>query len=103
MICASLLTAEINPDQIAIPQDTIDKIKAQAAEKWPNDYSMQAYTIKQQKEGYKKSHAWYENYKHNEAARNIFDTAQEKWPNDYAMQFYEIEKQVEGLLKIGEE
>ena len=70
-----------------------EEIKARAAEEWPDDYAMQAYEYKRQRE------AWDEmrRYASSAALGKIVAKARREWPDNYTMQRYEVQRQLKGL------
>jgi hypothetical protein len=99
LICTAAIGAT-RPSQVTIPKDTILEIKLDAIDEWPDDYSMQAYVIKQQKEAYQNLYAWAIDNRENSLAKIIFRRAQREWPDDYNMQWYIVQREVSALEGI---
>jgi ankyrin repeat protein len=76
-------------------------IKAYAEKKWPNDYDMQEYTIKEQTDAYNWLAA---NGSYAGVPQDIFNQiksdAIDKWSDDYEMQEYEIKQQADAYVRL---
>ena len=86
---------------VVVPQEVLMQIKARAASEWPGDYSMQAYTITQQREAYEKI----QNYRasldmENEVVSTCMGRACDEWPEDYTMQVYVFDNQLESAVQF---
>lgn len=98
----------IAPVLVAMPFKVADQIKAEAEREWPDDYEMQVYTIKQEKEAYRQKERLLDNnwssgrLKSSERAafRKIVQKAEQKWPNNYQMQVYEIKAQLKAYQDL---
>ena len=90
--------------ELTIPEDVDKLIEKDSQKKWPNDFSIQAYTIKNQREGYLRLVGQKKSFSEIGIPDNIFkwclDTSQKQWPNDYSMQAYTFENNLEGYLKL---
>lgn len=99
-LAALTLSAATSPESIRVPGTVERQIKADAVEKWPSDYQMQAYTIGKQTKAYKELYAWAKDNRSSSVFKEIFEAAQKKWPGDYQMQLYTVEKQIEAYNKV---
>jgi hypothetical protein len=78
-----------------------DEIKKQAVAKWPDDYSMQAYHIKDQTESFEKFQTLEKPASMSTSTFQLIkDRAERKWPKDYSMQLYDLKDQIEGWIKV---
>jgi hypothetical protein len=81
--------------------DISRSIKAYAEKKWPNDYDMQEYTIKEQTDAYNWLAA---NGSYAGVPQDIFNQiksdAIDKWSDDYEMQEYEIKQQADAYVRL---
>jgi hypothetical protein len=78
-----------------------DEIKKQAVAKWPDDFSMQAYHIKDQTESFEKFQTLEKPASMSTSTFQLIkDRAERKWPKDYAMQLYDLKIQIEGWIKV---
>lgn len=99
MICMMVATAVQAKEYW---NSTIERqVKDRAERKWPNDFDMQAYNIKSQREAFDKLNAkqcpsrlsWSE-------FESLQNAARQKWPDDYSMQLYSYEKAVEDYFRV---
>jgi len=99
MLVAGLVQAEFK----GMGYDVAKQITERAIDKWPDDYSMQEYEIREEKE------AWINlnNYRHYRISENLMRDmrarAELKWPGDYSMQWWEFERQVKAWLRLNKE
>jgi hypothetical protein len=96
-------TALANATQAAASntQSVSSGIRDYAEKKWPTDYEMQEYEIKQQTEAYN----WLaENPSYSGVAQDVYNQiksdAATKWGVQYDMQEYEIKQQAEAYLRL---
>lgn len=99
------LSPRVGTTSVERPPESIDEeIKSLATAQWPNDFSMQVYTIKKQREGYAALHSHLRTYSNLGLADQIRDwaltNARREWPNDYSMQAYSYEKNLDGYLRL---
>ncbi|MBI2794918.1 MAG: hypothetical protein HYX66_09760 [Ignavibacteria bacterium] len=77
------------------------RIRKAAADKYPNDYSMQKYVIDNEMKAYSELEKWVGEVG---VPQNVFFSikkqATDKYPNDYSMQKYVIEEQVKAYLDL---
>jgi len=69
-------------------------------DKWPTDFSMQVYEIKQQVEGYQFCREFTDRRVPADVFAAIKSNAAAKWSNDFSMQKYEIQQQVKAYLLL---
>ncbi len=93
-----------NIEEISIPKNVQSAIKNKAFISWPNDYDMQAYTIRTQRDGYIKLNNGIKQFTSLGLPKDIINWSLNisisKWPNDYSMQAYTFENSLEGYLKL---
>jgi ankyrin repeat protein len=81
--------------------DISRSIKAYAEKKWPADFEMQEYTIKEQTDAYNWLVA---NASYVGVPQDVFNQiksdAIEKWSDDYEMQEYEIKQQADAYVRL---
>jgi len=81
--------------------DISSSIRAFAETKWPNDYEMQEYTIKEQTDAYNWLAA---NGSYAGVPQDVFSQiksdAIDKWSDDYEMQEYEIKQQADAYVRL---
>ena len=82
-------------------QSVSSDIRDYAEKKWPTDYEMQEYEIKQQTEAYN----WLaENPSYSGVPQDVYDQiksdAATKWGIEYDMQEYEIKQQADAYLRL---
>jgi hypothetical protein len=86
-----------------LPDAIAEGILSLARKQWPKDLSMQAYTVRKQREGYAALENHLRAYNNAGLPREIRDwaltKAQNEWPNDYSMQAYSYEKNLDGYLR----
>lgn len=88
----------IIPAPSVVPVSSIvDKIKAQAAKDWPNDYNMQLYQIKSETEAYNKIQALPGTADYNIA---ILNKAITDWPDNYQMQLYQYDSELKAYKEL---
>jgi len=81
--------------------DALAGIKQRAIERWPKDYEMQEYEIRNQTEAYRSAKTKTSaTGVPSEVFQEIKQKAIEKWPKDYEMQEYEIRNQTEAYRKL---
>jgi len=77
------------------------EIKKNAELKWPDDYSMQAYEIKNQTSDFQ---AFQSMEKPSSMSNSTFELiksrAERQWPKDYSMQLYELKNQIKGWMTV---
>ena len=87
-----------------LPSEVGNWIEKNAQQKWPNDLSMQAYTMQTQKEGYLRLQSQKKSFSQVGIPDNIFtwclNLSKKKWPEDFSMQAYTFENNLEGYLKL---
>ena len=97
LIISLLLTTGIllaaSPSSIRIPVKIERAIKVRAETKWPSNYEMQVYTVKNQKSAYKEIMNWATKNRKSHA-KKIKAAAETKWPGNYEMQWYTIKNQI---------
>ena len=77
------------------------EIKSAAERKWPDDYDMQAYEIKNQTESFEKFQTLEKPASMSTSTFQLIkDRAARKWPKDYDMQLYELKNQIEGWIQV---
>jgi hypothetical protein len=104
---SSPVPTSLESDQLPRPEITNEisqGIQAQASRQWPSDFSMQAYTIRRQQEGYVALQ------QHRIAFSTLgvpvevqewaLQNALTRWPGDYSMQAYDYERSLEGYLQL---
>jgi len=83
-----------------VPATVLNGIKEAATRKWPTDYEMQAYEIKNQTAAYKAL----QQLSSGNIPANIFQqiktAAVDEWPGDYEMQVYEINNQLKAYKDL---
>jgi len=77
----------------------ISLMKIKAAEEWPDNFQMQEFEIKTQKEAYYFLQAYNPQIPSNVFAK-IKTNAEADWPNNFLMQKFEIKNQVESYQSI---
>jgi hypothetical protein len=86
--------------QLAVSDISLS-IRAFAEKKWPNDYEMQEYTIKEQTDAYNWLVA---NGSYAGVPQDVYDQiksdAIDKWSDDYEMQEYEIKQQADAYVRL---
>jgi hypothetical protein len=80
---ADWLSYQNMPASEWVPSSEIRKMKGWCAAKWPRDYSMQYFMLKNQVVAYK-------TLKKHKASAARKSAAASKWPKDYTMQVYEL-------------
>ena len=79
----------------------VAKIKANAAEEWPNDYTMQKFVIKRELEALKKLGTYLNKYENGPIEINkIMLRAFGKWPNDYTMILFTFERELKAYREL---
>lgn len=79
------------------------EVKAKAAKKWPNDFSMQQFEIEKQTEAFMSMARYIKDGIPNipqEQGTSIINGAVQKWNDDYDMVVYEIEKQAKAYKEL---
>lgn len=89
---------------VGVPDDIDTAIQSLARSQWPNDFSMQAYTIKKQREGYVALGTHLQRYSSLGLPEEVRDwalrNAEQEWPTDYSMQAYSYDKNLEGYFRL---
>jgi hypothetical protein len=78
------------------------QIRERAKEEWPNDYSMQEFEIKRQREGWKSLHTYRHHRVPDKILKDLRDKARMEWPGDYAMQWWEFTRQIDAYLRLAD-
>lgn len=100
LIDTSTAEPEVVNEQ-GIPLSIAETIKANAEQEWPDDFSMQAFTIDQQTAAYLEVQALDTvNGIPEGTLITIKNRAEQDWGNDFSMQLFEINKQVDAYLEI---
>ena len=94
---STFAVAGVTPEQIQVPEQIMEEICQRAADRWPEEPSMQEYEIKLQIGAYKHLYAWKQKHQGDATLQAIFKKAQKDWPGDYSMQWYQVEREVEAL------
>ena len=76
------------------------EIADRARAKWPNDYEMQVYIIKNQIKAFNRLGSIYREIEGSEVNMKILVKALKEWDGDYEMILYVYNNQVEALLKL---
>ena len=79
------------------------EIAERAAQRWPDDASMQVHVIKRETEAYHELLAWDESPPYGlspEEFAKLSDAAIKAWPGDYSMQIHHIKSEVDALEKL---
>ncbi len=86
---------------MGIHEGVMERIKAQARQEYPNDYSMQAYTVEWEVEAYRELVSYQrpagvalEDF------HQILDGAEQEYPDDYSLQKYSVESEIRSYLKL---
>jgi hypothetical protein len=97
---------QIEPERVeqprqSTPSQVLSRIKAKAQAKWPDDFEMQAYTIKNQTEAYWTVQGMASvSGVPSSVLEKIKSNAVSKWPEDYEMQVYTIKNQTEAYKSL---
>lgn len=83
-----------------VPATVLNGIKEAATRKWPTDYEMQAYEIKNQTAAYKALQQLSPGNIPPDVFQQIKTAAVDEWPRDYEMQVYEIKNQVKAYQNL---
>jgi hypothetical protein len=93
----------------AVQPDTKDEyadvdavIRHHCEHEWPDDFSMRAYCLQQQREAAAKLRLGGPQHVPEEVFRSIRDKCAAEWPDDYAMRVYCEEQQLAGYRKVTE-
>jgi len=77
------------------------EIKKRAEQKWPGDYSMQAFQIEKEVAAFEKFQTLERPASMSYSAFDLIKSrAERKWPGDYSMQVYEAENQIDGWIRV---
>lgn len=87
-------------DQIVIPAEVMEKIRVFAQQEYPDDYSMQKYTIEEQSESFSAIKQLDASNIPADVFNQICQQAAIEYPDDYSMRKYEIEEQVEAYRHL---
>ena len=83
-----------------VPATVLNSIKEAATRKWPTDYEMQAYEIKNQTAAYKALQQLSSGNIPANVFQQIKTAAVDEWPGDYEMQVYEINNQLKAYKDL---
>ena len=87
-------------NQVVIPTEVMEKIRAFAQREYPDDYSMQKYTIEEQSESFSAIKQLDVSNIPASVLNQICQRAAIEYLDDYSMQKYEIEEQVEAYRRL---
>ena len=81
--------------------DTSDRIRANAKEKWPNDYTMQAHEVKSQTDARNKWEAQtrFSNVP-NDIVAGIRERTENKWGDDFVMKVHVLNAEIDAWKKL---
>jgi hypothetical protein len=82
-------------------QDSRDEvIKQQCAQKWPDDFKMQAHCVEQQRKGLESLSGPVDPHLSPEEHSTLRIHCEKQWPDDFKMRAYCEEQQISGLREL---